>query len=65
MKYIKTLLKTMGNGRISVSPYDIARVAMIKDVGGCDAPEFPSSLEWIVENQLHGVMGSISASLTR
>ena len=52
VEYIITLLKTTGDGRISVSPYDTAWVAMIKDVGGCDAPEFPSSLEWIVHNQL-------------
>ncbi|KAG6387900.1 hypothetical protein SASPL_153095 [Salvia splendens] len=52
IEYIRTLLKTTGDGRISVSPYDTAWVAMIKDLGGRDAPEFPSSLEWIVQNQL-------------
>ncbi|XP_042004603.1 copalyl diphosphate synthase CPS1, chloroplastic-like [Salvia splendens] len=52
IEFIRTLLKTTGDGRISVSPYDTAWVAMIKDVGGRDAPEFPSSLEWIVQNQL-------------
>ncbi|KAL1532389.1 Gly-Xaa carboxypeptidase [Salvia divinorum] len=52
IEYIRTLLRTMGDGRISVSPYDTAWVAMIKDVKGGEAPEFPSSLEWIVQNQL-------------
>nr|QEH04693.1 plastid copalyl diphosphate synthase [Salvia sclarea] len=52
IEYIRTLLKTTGDGRISVSPYDTAWVAMIKDVKGRDAPQFPSSLEWIVQNQL-------------
>nr|WEQ50541.1 CPS1 [Salvia officinalis] len=52
IEYIRTLLKTTGDGRISVSPYDTAWVAMIKDVQGRDAPQFPSSLEWIVQNQL-------------
>ncbi|KAH6783659.1 hypothetical protein C2S52_008618 [Perilla frutescens var. hirtella] len=50
--YIRTLLKTTGDGRISVSPYDTAWVALIKDVEGRDAPQFPASLEWIIENQL-------------
>lgn len=52
IEYIRTLLKTTGDGRISVSPYDTAWVALIKDLQGRDAPEFPSSLEWIIQNQL-------------
>nr|A0A1X9IRQ7.2 RecName: Full=Copalyl diphosphate synthase 1, chloroplastic; Short=IrCPS1; AltName: Full=Terpene synthase 3; Short=IrTPS3; Flags: Precursor [Isodon rubescens] len=52
IEYIRTLLRTTGDGRISVSPYDTAWVALIKDLNGRDAPEFPSSLEWIVRNQL-------------
>nr|B8PQ84.1 RecName: Full=Copalyl diphosphate synthase CPS1, chloroplastic; Short=Copalyl diphosphate synthase 1; Short=SmCPS; Short=SmCPS1; Flags: Precursor [Salvia miltiorrhiza]ABV57835.1 copalyl diphosphate synthase [Salvia miltiorrhiza] len=52
IEYIRTLLRTTGDGRISVSPYDTAWVAMIKDVEGRDGPQFPSSLEWIVQNQL-------------
>nr|AHW04046.1 diterpene synthase TPS1 [Plectranthus barbatus] len=52
IEYIRTLLRTTGDGRISVSPYDTAWVALIKDLQGRDAPEFPSSLEWIIQNQL-------------
>lgn len=52
IEHIRTLLRTTGDGRISVSPYDTAWVALIKDLQGRDAPQFPSSLEWIVKNQL-------------
>nr|UNZ11790.1 copalyl diphosphate synthase [Scutellaria barbata] len=50
--YIRMLLNTTGDGRISVSPYDTAWIALIKDVEGRDSPQFPSSLEWIANNQL-------------
>lgn len=49
---IKTLLSTIDEGRISVSSYDTAWVAMIKDVMGSDNPQFPSALDWIGQNQL-------------
>ncbi|PIN03009.1 Copal-8-ol diphosphate hydratase [Handroanthus impetiginosus] len=52
IQYIKSLLSTIGDGRISVSPYDTAWIALIKDVNGGDAPQFPSSLDWIAKNQL-------------
>lgn len=50
--YIKNLLGSMNDGRITVSPYDTAWVALIKDLKGHDAPQFPSSIEWISNNQL-------------
>ncbi|KAK4486233.1 hypothetical protein RD792_008903 [Penstemon davidsonii] len=50
--YINKILSSIGDGRISVSPYDTAFVALIKDLDGNDVPQFPSSLEWIAENQL-------------
>nr|UXG91343.1 (+)-CPP synthase [Callicarpa americana] len=50
--YIKTLLRSMDDGRISVSPYDTAWIALIKDLEGRDIPQFPSSLEWIAKHQL-------------
>lgn len=50
--YIKNLLMTSGDGRISVSAYDTSIVALIKDVKGRDAPQFPSCLEWISEHQM-------------
>ncbi|KAL8536945.1 hypothetical protein ACS0TY_012220 [Phlomoides rotata] len=52
IEYIRTQLKTTGDGRISVSPYDTAWIALIKDLDGRDSPQFPSSVEWIAENQL-------------
>nr|WCR39982.1 terpene synthase class II [Tectona grandis] len=52
IKCVKALISTMDDGRISVSPYDTAWIALIKDVDGRDSPQFPSSLEWIAQNQL-------------
>nr|AZB50383.1 terpene synthase 1 [Origanum majorana] len=52
IEYIKNLLMTSGDGRISVSAYDTSLVALIKDVKGRDAPQFPSCLEWIAQNQM-------------
>lgn len=49
---IKDMLNNMNDGNSSVSPYDTAWVALIKDTNGSDRPQFPSCLEWIVENQL-------------
>ncbi|KAJ0691801.1 putative ent-copalyl diphosphate synthase [Helianthus annuus] len=49
---IKTMLGSMDDGEISVSAYDTAWVALVQDVNGNDGPQFPSSLEWIVNNQL-------------
>ncbi|KAI3762755.1 hypothetical protein L1987_53196 [Smallanthus sonchifolius] len=50
---IKTIFKSMDDGNISPSAYDTAWVALIEDVdepnGG---PQFPSSLQWIVNHQL-------------
>ncbi|XVF32570.1 hypothetical protein REPUB_Repub17cG0093600 [Reevesia pubescens] len=40
----------MEDGEISSSAYDTAWVALVEDVNG--APQFPSSLEWIANNQL-------------
>ncbi|KAL8063600.1 hypothetical protein ABFX02_01G036900 [Erythranthe guttata] len=51
--YIKSILSSMDDGRISVSPYDTAWVALIRDPDqGRNIPQFPSSIEWISNNQL-------------
>ena len=42
----------MDDGEISISGYDTAWVALVEDVNGSGAPQFPSSLEWIANNQL-------------
>ncbi|KAL1532385.1 Gly-Xaa carboxypeptidase [Salvia divinorum] len=52
IEYVKNMLMTSGDGRISVSPYDTSIVALIKDLNGRDAPEFPSCLEWIAQHQM-------------
>ncbi|KAH7864663.1 hypothetical protein Vadar_032337 [Vaccinium darrowii] len=40
-----------GDGEISISAYDTAWVALVEDIGGSGAPQFPSSLQWIANNQ--------------
>ncbi|RRT71158.1 hypothetical protein B296_00002825 [Ensete ventricosum] len=42
----------MGDGEISISAYDTAWVALLKNTDGSGGPRFPSSLQWIVHNQL-------------
>ncbi|KAJ0982298.1 hypothetical protein J5N97_010553 [Dioscorea zingiberensis] len=49
---VKAMLSSMGDGEISISAYDTAWVALVQDIHGSGAPQFPSSLQWIVENQL-------------
>lgn len=50
---ISATLKSMDNGEISVSPYDTAWVALVKNVDdGGEAPQFPSCIDWIAQNQL-------------
>nr|ALI57121.1 copalyl diphosphate synthase [Scoparia dulcis] len=49
---IKSSLNSIDEGQISVSAYDTAWVALIRDLEGGDCPQFPSSLEWIANNQL-------------
>ncbi|KAF9593733.1 hypothetical protein IFM89_024737 [Coptis chinensis] len=44
-------LQSLDDGELSISAYDTAWVALVKDINGNDAPQFPSSLEWIVNNQ--------------
>nr|WCR39980.1 terpene synthase class II [Tectona grandis] len=50
--FIQSILRNMDDGAISVSPYDTAWVALVEDIGGSGEPQFPSSLEWISNNQL-------------
>lgn len=42
----------MGEGRTSLSPYDTAWIALVRNLHGLDLPQFPSSLQWIADNQL-------------
>ncbi|KAK7242998.1 hypothetical protein RIF29_37780 [Crotalaria pallida] len=49
---IKSMFGSMEDGEVTVSAYDTAWVALVEDVNGSGAPQFPSSLEWIAKNQL-------------
>ncbi|KAL9430942.1 hypothetical protein AB3S75_026186 [Citrus x aurantiifolia] len=49
---IKSMLGSMEDGEISVSAYDTAWVALVEDIQGSGAPQFPSSLHWIANSQL-------------
>nr|AZB50381.1 terpene synthase 1 [Leonotis leonurus] len=51
-KWVKNLLSTMDDGRINWSAYDTAWISLIKEFEGRDAPQFPSTLMRIAENQL-------------
>lgn len=46
------MLGCMEDGEISISAYDTAWVALVRNVDDENAPQFPSSLEWIANNQL-------------
>ncbi|KAI3935115.1 hypothetical protein MKW92_051444 [Papaver armeniacum] len=52
VEMIKSRLSVMKDGEISISAYDTAWVALVEDINGGGSPQFPSSLRWIVENQL-------------
>ena len=41
-----------GEESISASAYDTALVALVEDVNGRGSPQFPKSLQWIIDNQL-------------
>ncbi|XP_028799729.1 ent-copalyl diphosphate synthase, chloroplastic-like [Neltuma alba] len=41
-----------GEKTISPSAYTTALVALVEDVNGSEAPQFPESLQWIIDNQL-------------
>uniref|UniRef100_A0A3B6U979 Terpene synthase N-terminal domain-containing protein n=3 Tax=Triticum aestivum TaxID=4565 RepID=A0A3B6U979_WHEAT len=51
---IRTALRSLGNDEtsMSVSAYDTALVALVKNLDGGDGPQFPSCIDWIVRNQL-------------
>jgi hypothetical protein len=49
---IKGYFRSMTMGNISVSPYDTAWVALVPALDGSGGPQFPKSLQWIIDNQL-------------
>lgn len=52
IKSIQEMLRSMDDGDITVSPYDTAWVALVEDLEKTEIPQFPSSLQWIADNQL-------------
>ncbi|KAI3841463.1 hypothetical protein MKX03_021112 [Papaver bracteatum] len=52
VEMIKSRLSEMNDGEISISAYDTAWVALVEDMYGSGSPQFPSSLQWIIKNQL-------------
>ncbi|KAM0857064.1 hypothetical protein ACQ4PT_048739 [Festuca glaucescens] len=48
---IRSMMRSIGDGEISISAYDTAWVAIVKKMDG-DSPQFPSSIRWIIQNQL-------------
>lgn len=49
---IRSMLGSMNDGDISLSAYDTAWVALVEDIHGNGGPQFPTSLQWISNNQL-------------
>nr|WJJ50358.1 diterpene synthase 4 [Cephalotaxus harringtonia] len=49
---IKNMFRSIGDGEISISAYDTAWVARIPALDGSGEPQFPSSLQWIIDHQL-------------
>ncbi|XP_058748669.1 ent-copalyl diphosphate synthase 1-like [Vicia villosa] len=49
---VKRMLRSMEDGEISISAYDTAWVALVKSADDENKPQFPTSLQWIVDNQL-------------
>nr|UPQ49775.1 kolavenol synthase [Odontoschisma prostratum] len=49
---IRAMFESMTDGAITKSPYDTAWVAMVPAFDDSDRPQFPKSLQWILDNQL-------------
>ncbi|KAL9660254.1 hypothetical protein QQ045_025067 [Rhodiola kirilowii] len=52
IEMVRSMLRSMGDGEINASAYDVAWVALVEDVTTSGQPQFPSALEWISNNQL-------------
>nr|AGW18158.1 terpene synthase 5 [Copaifera officinalis] len=49
---VKAMWESIEDGWLNISAYDTAWVALVEDINGSGSPQFPSCLQWIVENQL-------------
>ncbi|KAL1817816.1 hypothetical protein ACET3Z_020390 [Daucus carota] len=52
IKSIQEMFQSMDDGVTTISAYDTAWVALVEDSDKTGLPMFPSSLEWIADNQL-------------
>jgi ent-copalyl diphosphate synthase len=48
---IREMMRSMTDGEISTSPYDTAWVSLVPALDGSGGPQFPKSLQWIIDNQ--------------
>ncbi|RCV44154.1 hypothetical protein SETIT_9G351400v2 [Setaria italica] len=49
---IRAKLRSMNDGDISISAYDTAWVALVPRLDGGEGPQFPTAVQWILNNQL-------------
>ncbi|XP_048567132.1 ent-copalyl diphosphate synthase AN1, chloroplastic-like [Triticum urartu] len=49
---VRAMLRSMNDGEISISAYDTAWVALVPRLDGGDGPQFMTSVNWIINNQL-------------
>jgi ent-copalyl diphosphate synthase len=49
---VRMMLGSMSDGEINVSAYDTAWVALVPSLDDSDSPQFPTTLWWILDNQL-------------
>ncbi|GLJ57338.1 hypothetical protein SUGI_1317050 [Cryptomeria japonica] len=65
VREIKEKFNSMEDGEISPSSYDTAWVARVPAIDGSHKPQFPQTLNWIIDNQLRdGSWGDESVFLT-
>ncbi|KAL6883439.1 hypothetical protein ACP4OV_010853 [Aristida adscensionis] len=49
---VREMLRSMNDGEISIAAYDTAWVALVPKLDGGDGPQFPTTIRWIIDNQL-------------
>ncbi|CAN6312185.1 unnamed protein product [Urochloa humidicola] len=49
---IRAKLRSMNDGDVSASAYDTAWVALVPRLDGGEGPQFPATIQWILNNQL-------------
>ncbi|KAJ7552053.1 hypothetical protein O6H91_06G039800 [Diphasiastrum complanatum] len=49
---VRNMFRTMGDGATAASAYDTAWVARVPALDGSGAPQFPLTVQWVLDNQL-------------